>query len=372
MFRLSLRTCFSRRVLVSIANRYSKGFQHRNIKNECIGSEQISEQISENNVKLVKNTNVEELYDLSPPKPFDEVQVTEGKEDFHPADFIDNIGPPLPISFNLAAYVNHSETLQKLVQLGVDLSEIDKSPKKAKYILKLDFEKDVKDHIQFLHDHGVDSDELGHFITKNPFIFQEELENLEIRINYLKSKKFSTDAIAQIITRNPYFLSKSTKSVDACLGFFQKQFYLTGDEVRHVITRGPKLVSYDPKKFQEKMFIIKEACGFTKEEAKQLLISKPKIWMLGARVFKERFDIVHNAMKISHQRIVEFPGVFLKRTFLLRERHEYLVHLNRAQYDPTKPNFVSLEDIATTTDQVFCEMCAKTSIDKYNEFLKTR
>lgn len=77
-------------------------------------------------------------------------------------------------------------------------------------------------------------------------------------------------------------------------------------------------------------------------------------------------------MGVSQDRISEFPGVLLKRAFVLKERHEYLVHLNRAQYDPTKPNFVSLHDIATTTDQVFCEVCAKTSIDRYNEFLKTR
>ena len=193
---------------------------------------------------------MEEFLDLAPPKPFEEIPVKEEKGEFHPAEFIDSIGPPLPVSFNLAAYVNHSETLIKLVQLGVDLSEMDKNPKKAKYILKLDFDRDIKSHIQFLHDHGVASDQLGNFITKNPFIFQEDLENLEIRINYLKSKKFSSDNISWIITRNPLFLNKSTKDIDKYLGNLQKQFFLTGDEVRSIITRCAKLVTYDSKKFQ--------------------------------------------------------------------------------------------------------------------------
>lgn len=203
----------------------------------------------------MENINVEELLDLSPPKPFDEIPIKDEKSEFHPAEFIDSIGPPLPVSFNLAAYVNHSETLIKLVQLGVDLSQMDKDPKKAKYILKLDFDKDIKNHIQFLHDHGVASDELGNFITKNPYIFQEDLENLQIRINYLKSKKFSSDAIAWIITRNPYFLSKSTKAIDKYLGNLQKQFSLTGDEVRSIITRCSKLVNQDNRKFQVCMIL---------------------------------------------------------------------------------------------------------------------
>lgn len=77
-------------------------------------------------------------------------------------------------------------------------------------------------------------------------------------------------------------------------------------------------------------------------------------------------------MGIPQERILEFPGVLLKRTFMLKERHEYLKHLNRDVYDPTQPNFVSLYDIATTTDYAFCRRCAHTSVDQYNEFLKTR
>lgn len=242
--------CFFIKIFIHLLffSRYFERYQHEDLNHKHLQLN--TENPSSNNVKLVENINVEELLDLSPPKPFDEIPVKEEKGEYHPAEFIDSIGPPLPVSFNLAAYVNHSETLIKLVQLGVDLSQMDKDPKKAKYVLKLDFDKDIKSHIQFLHDHGVASDELGNFITKNPYIFREDLENLQIRINYLKSKKFSSDAIAWIITRNPFFLNKSTKAIDKYLGILQKQFSLTGDEVRSIITRCSKLVNQDNRKFQ--------------------------------------------------------------------------------------------------------------------------
>jgi hypothetical protein len=59
---------------------------------------------------------------------------------------------------------------------------------------------------RFLHDLGVPSDELGTFITKNPWIFKEDLDNLQVRVNYLQSKKFSAEMITRVMRKNPYWL----------------------------------------------------------------------------------------------------------------------------------------------------------------------
>jgi mTERF domain-containing protein len=60
---------------------------------------------------------------------------------------------------------------------------------------------------RFLHDLGVPSDELGAFITRNPWIFQDDLDDLQVRVNYLESKKFSAEMIARVVIRNPSWLS---------------------------------------------------------------------------------------------------------------------------------------------------------------------
>lgn len=59
---------------------------------------------------------------------------------------------------------------------------------------------------RFLHDLGVPSDELGSFITKSPWIFKEDLGDLQVRVNYLQSKKFSADMITRIVRKNPRWL----------------------------------------------------------------------------------------------------------------------------------------------------------------------
>jgi hypothetical protein len=54
---------------------------------------------------------------------------------------------------------------------------------------------------------GVPSDELGVFITKNPCIFKDDLDDLQVRVNYLQSKKFSAEMITRVVRRNPWWLS---------------------------------------------------------------------------------------------------------------------------------------------------------------------
>lgn len=155
-------------------------------------------------------------------------------------ELLDEISPTLPISFNLAAFANKSETIQMLVKLGVDLSHIEKkSPETAEYLLKLDFEQQIKPYIRFLVDNGVEAEDLGQYITKNPLIFSQHIEDLEIRIKYLKSKKFTKQMIASVVTNAPKLLNFSTKSVDYKLGFIQKAFQLTANELRHVVTTYP-------------------------------------------------------------------------------------------------------------------------------------
>lgn len=215
--------------------------------------------------------------------PLQEILAREPEPDalsteFDP-EFLDEVGPALPKSFNLAAFVNKSETLQQLVQLGVDLSKCDKKKLVPPMLLQLNFEVDVKPRIQFLTSIGVPADRLGYLLTKNPFLLKEPLDDLQVRVNYLLSKKFSREAIARIASNAPFFLMFSTQRMDRRLGFFQKTFELTGDEVRHLVARLPKLPTFSLHTINMNTFAIKEEMGFSKEETKKLLLSFPKLFL---------------------------------------------------------------------------------------------
>lgn len=213
-------------------------------------------------IKLEENANLlEPVTDL---RKFQESEIT----------------PYTKPSFNLAAYVNKSETLQQLIKLGVDLNLIEKRKGLGQYILKLDFDNDIRNHLIFLNDIGVNSSLFGEIITKNPLIFKESIENFQIRMNYLESKKFTTNQIIRIIEKNPFWLMFTTKRIDSRLGFFQKTFKLNGDELRLVAVKQPKLITYQMEHIRKNTFSIKEEMGFDEDETKCLLLKKPRLWMM--------------------------------------------------------------------------------------------
>lgn len=76
-------------------------------------------------------------------------------------------------------------------------------------------------------------------------------------------------------------------------------------------------------------------------------------------------------MQLPHALLVKIPHILLCRKARLQQRHSFLVEMKRAQYDPSKPMYVSPKALISGTDAEFCINIAKTSVDVYNAFLKT-
>lgn len=146
---------------------------------------------------IPKDYNIEEANDENEDKS---VLVPHKNED------LSNIDTYLKPTFNFAAYINKSETLQELVKLGVNLDKLERHKEAAPFILGLKFEN-IKDHIIFIRELGVENDLIGGLITKNPFILREDLNNIQTRINYFKYKQFTDESIKSMVQRNPFLLS---------------------------------------------------------------------------------------------------------------------------------------------------------------------
>ncbi|XP_053683377.1 transcription termination factor 3, mitochondrial [Sabethes cyaneus] len=281
------------------------------------------------------------------------------------------IYPNIRPTFNFAAYVNKSEPLQQLVRLGVDLHKLEKRKGIPQFILKLDFERNMKQHLRFLTDVGVAAEGLGEFITKNPLIFKEEIGNMEVRINYLQSKQFMPEQITRIVSKNPFWLMISTKRIDKRLGFFQKTFELGGNDVRLLTTKQPRLITYNLEHIRKNTFAIKEEMGFEKEQIKQLLLSKPKLWMINEDNLMHRFEYINRKMQLTNAEILRTPEILLAREYRIKQRHGFLQFLGKAQYNPRKELYISPKTLVEGNDQDFVIHVAKSDMLSYNNYLKT-
>nr|XP_027209981.1 transcription termination factor 3, mitochondrial-like [Penaeus vannamei] len=301
-------------------------------------------------------------------KEFETRDVLAPLKDTHEIDLVSQEVRP---TFNLAAYINRSATLQEMVRLGVDISKWEKRKGISSYILKLDLECDMKQHLMFLRDQGVKPEDLGRWLTINPLIFREKIEDLDARINYLKAVKFTSDEIARLISRNPHWLLFSTVRIDNRLGFFQRSCDLSRDEVRVVAVKEPRLITHNLHHIKRTSIAVTEEMGFDKNEMKSLMLSTPKLWIAHGPSLLRKFDYLHNEMGLSHSVLVKFPKILQSREFRIKQRHQYLKTLGRAQYDPQKPNYVSPASLVEGSDLKFCSDIAKSTVHDYNLFLKT-
>ncbi|KAI4871813.1 hypothetical protein NFI96_016371 [Prochilodus magdalenae] len=298
------------------------------------------------------------------PSPFKEISEEDAVQITVPSDLP-------PAAFSLRDYVDHSETLRRLVQLGVNLKTLEQRPNVGSMLVRLDFQADVAPRLFFLKDLGVEDSQLGQLLTKNPFILTKSLENLQARVAYLKSKKFSSESIAAMVSKAPYLLNFSVKRLDNRLGFFQEQLGLSAQKTRDVVIRLPRLLCGSLEPVKENLKVCELEFGFRKNEIQHIVIRVPKVLTANKRKLTQVFDFIHNVMGVPHSLIANFPQVLNAKFLRIKERHLFLEYLGRAHYDPAHPNYVSLERLVALPDETFCSEVALTAVDDFERFQKT-
>ncbi|KAM9823783.1 transcription termination factor 3, mitochondrial [Neosynchiropus ocellatus] len=312
---------------------------------------------------------------ISSALPFDLDAVTE----YSPLDEISDdeaasLTVPMslpPSSTSLSVYVDRSETLSKLVQLGVNLWKLEQRRNVGSMMLRLDFQTDVSPRLLFLKQIGVDESRFGHIITLNPFFLTEDLSNLEARVNYLQSKQFKMEVVASMVTKAPHLLNFSLKRLDNRLGFYQQQLGLSAANTRNILSRLPRLLCSSLEPVKENLKVCEIELGFKKNEIQHIILAVPKVLMANKRKLTQTFDFLHNTMKLPHHQIVKFPQVLNTKYLRLKERHLFLQYLGRAQYDPAQPNYISLDRLVSVPDEAFCSDLAAATPDDFTLFLKT-
>lgn len=276
-----------------------------------------------------------------------------------------------PFTFDLAYLINESATLKRFVDMGVDVYRWNQPIDKGKYVLTLDFERDCLQHLAFLNELGIKNKQLAEFLTFNPWIFKESLEDLRVRIDYLSSKGFSSDDLQEICTRAPYLLNLSTKTIDTKLNWFQNKFHLSEIQSKDFVLRAPKLLTLPLKGISNTYFNMNQQLAFEHEELHQIFHVYPKLFIYDYKLIELNFDFLFNEMQMPRSSFVQYPPI-LKQSFQqLRTRCLYLKYLKRQQFDPSKPNYVSLKDLCLKTNELFSHHVAKSSLQQYLKFMKT-
>jgi len=293
----------------------------------------------------------------------------------HPFDPTDpEMAKAIPVTHarSIAAYVNHSKVLQNLLHLEVDLLEVDTKTKLSRHLVRLDWEKDVFPKLAWLvKGIGVDRETLGKYLTRNPFFLIQNLDDMKTRVAYLQSKKFTRKQISKIVTENRYWLNTDVKTTDARLGWLQRQFRLTGNEVRTLIVKEPRILYFGLGPLQRIVLLFNKELAFPPGAVKKMIMTDPRLFMMDYDHIVASYNYFALVMDIPNSRLVEYPVALRCSVSMIRKRHEFLKKVNKAVYDPELPGYVSLEKLLQPSDKIFAEKVAGIKAEFYDRFLKT-
>jgi mTERF domain-containing protein len=278
-------------------------------------------------------------------------------------------------TMTLASLVQESETLQRLVDFGVAIYHWDKRGK-LPLAVKLDFERDVSPIIRLLTDVGVPVHCITDMLTHNPELLEEEIVDLQARLNYLASKNFTKNQIVSILSLSANWLRYPVKLIDARLGFFQKTFKLSGNEVRQLAVASPRLIAWrhTPNQVRLNVFSLHEEMGFSRDELKTMILACPDLLYVKEKYkvkMLKQFELLHNVIKYPHNTLALFPRSLTIDVDIVEPRHLFLESLGRAQYSPLLPNYVHPGMLTEGDDREFAEDIAKVHVELFNKFMKT-
>lgn len=192
----------------------------------------------------------------------------------------------------------------------------------------------------------------------------------------LLSCGFSNKQISQIL-QNTSLEEDFISSFEVQMRFKKCTNHLpfTAEQLHQLMCQFPKLIAYQsgPTLLVQCKMLFCDKIQYTPEEAAQLITRAPFVLKkVPANMYRNHEYLIDEMAIEDRQMLLKFPHVYALEPAELENRHEYLKKNGLAQYDPTKPKFISLKTVGHfSTDDFLADLGGSHSFEKYYEFLKT-
>lgn len=294
----------------------------------------------------------------------------------HPLDT--SLLPPSH-SRSLAPYVNHVPLLRVLVDVGVDLFEIEcKYPAVPRHLLRLPY-AEARTKIRWLVSIGFTPDSLGDYLTRNPYVLLQNLEDMKARVNYLASIKFTHKEILKLVSEFRFWLNIDVKTTEKRLDAITGLFGLRKSMMRKVLVKEPRLLMFGLGPIKRIWDLLTKEFGLSVDEVKGMLMEDPRLFIMDSRVLIANFGYATRVMGVQPTQLVQQPLLLRVAPHALRSRHEFLRTLGRARYTETQPagkglalnEVIALPDLLLASDAEFAERAARVTPASYDIYLRS-
>ncbi|EGT35287.1 hypothetical protein CAEBREN_12999 [Caenorhabditis brenneri] len=299
--------------------------------------------------------------------------------------------PPVH-SHSLVPYVNHSPLLRFLVDIGVDLAEIENTTSIGRHLLRLQME-DVLKKIELMQNEiGFENEEIGAYLTRNPFFLLQNVNDMQTRLNYLELKKFTKAERRKIVDEYRYWLNCNVQLIDSRLGWIQQQFKLSAKSTREIIVKEPRIIMFGTGPIERIFKMFTKELNFNSNQLKALIVTDPRLFMMDSKLVSRTYKYVRDVMRINNETLVENPFILRCSLSVIKSRHDFLSRLGRAHYQLSEnreskkdtsevvspesssnkhSELVRLEHFLHPSDAGFAMLAAKTFPVAYDKFLRS-
>ena len=260
----------------------------------------------------------------------------------------DLVKPKLHDNRRLTHYVHSTTHLQLLVGLfGVYLESIEKKNNDdwKRILLRADLKLDVFPRFHVLQKFAsISVLDFGQIITKCPNVLESPIENISRLLSHFEQTGFASDQIKSMIVKRPSIMLLLPTSIENSQIALQIMTELTPGQINSLIWRNPNLLEADFDKISDVRNVFRDQFLFSLSDFQKLILRCPSVLSTRRDTLVEKFVYLNREMQISNDLIADSGEVFSNSIFNIRALHLYLKSLNRAQFDPEKPLYVSLRN----------------------------
>ncbi len=256
---------------------------------------------------------------------------------------------------------------------GVNLFAIDGKQPNDEYtsiLLRTSLQHDVLPRLSLLQSYfAISPLELGPIITQCPPFLVHPLESLNDTLSYLSQMNFPDERCKQMLLKNPRVLLMAPLAIDETLSVLQLLTDLKPEQVKSIVLQNHRLLTADMDKVSSNRNLFRDRFLFTVKQFHRALLRFPDILMLKVALIEEIYDYAEKQMKVTNRQISFSPQILGNYLQNVKTLHLYLKSLNRDQFDPEKPLYVSLDHFAKKP----LDVCEALALDRKHmiKFMKT-
>ena len=237
--------------------------------------------------------------------------------------------------------------------------------------MRTDMKNDVIPRLDLLQSFcDVSLPEFGTIIGKCPHVLEHPLDSLLETLNYLKKCNFSTDSLQQMCVKHPRTLLMKPIAIDETLCVLQLMTDLPAQDLKSIVISAPRLITSEMDQVTLNRNLFRDKFLFDIKQFHRGLVNCPEILLIRCLHLESIYNYLTSELKLSNEIISHSSEIFRSQLRNVKTFHLFLKSLNRDQYDPSKPLYVSLKCLAS--NDLF-ETCKELSLctDRLISFMKT-